>query len=162
MLECSGFRKSEPTSTCRRNQFTNLSAISTFCNILYSQLQTKRVSFEFLVMHLASPMHHLALSLWWTRCFIYLGKFVVVYRNDVVVHSPMMEEYQVHLKFVLEQLRANQLYVKRKKCLFTARNHKLLQTCNRVWKVEWKMERSKPYETGRCQLQWQNYIFSSD
>ena len=40
----------------------------------------------------------------------YLDKFVVVYRDDILVYSKNKEEYAEHLRLVLEKLREHQLY----------------------------------------------------
>nr|GEW13378.1 hypothetical protein [Tanacetum cinerariifolium] len=47
-----------------------------------------------------------------------LDKFVVVYLDDVVVYSHILEEHVLHLKHVFHVLRDNELYVKLKKCSF--------------------------------------------
>jgi hypothetical protein len=48
----------------------------------------------------------------------YLDKFVVVFINDILVYSKTKEKHEEHLRLVLEQLRANQLYAKFSKCKF--------------------------------------------
>jgi hypothetical protein len=48
----------------------------------------------------------------------YLDKFVVVFINDILVYSKTEEKHEEHLRLVLEQLRANQLYAKFSKCKF--------------------------------------------
>jgi hypothetical protein len=48
----------------------------------------------------------------------YLDKFVVVFLNDILIYSKIKEEHEEHLRFVLEKLRANQLYTKFSKCEF--------------------------------------------
>jgi hypothetical protein len=48
----------------------------------------------------------------------YLGKFVVVFINYILVYSRMEEENEEHLRLVLEKRRANQLYAKFNKCEF--------------------------------------------
>jgi hypothetical protein len=42
----------------------------------------------------------------------YLDKFVVVFIDDILVFSMTEEEHEVHLRLVLEKLRAHQLYAK--------------------------------------------------
>ena len=61
----------------------------------------------------------------------YLDKFLEVYLYDIVVYSttmeePTMEEHKEHLAKVLQKLRENQLYVKRKKCSFVQESIKFL------------------------------------
>ena len=48
----------------------------------------------------------------------YLDKFVVVYLDDIMVYSSILEEHAHHLRLVFEALRKEQLYVKREKCSF--------------------------------------------
>ena len=48
----------------------------------------------------------------------YLDKFVLIFIDDVLVYSYAMEEYELHFKLVLENLRENKLYNKFPKCHF--------------------------------------------
>ena len=48
----------------------------------------------------------------------YVGKFVLVYLDDILIFSKNHEEHAEHLCLVLEKLRAYQLYAKRSKCEF--------------------------------------------
>jgi hypothetical protein len=48
----------------------------------------------------------------------YLDRFVIVFIDDILVFSKMMEEHEEHLRLVLEKLRSNQLYAKFSKCEF--------------------------------------------
>jgi hypothetical protein len=48
----------------------------------------------------------------------YLNKFVVVFIDDILVYSETEEEHEEHLRFLLEKLRANQLYAKFSMCEF--------------------------------------------
>jgi hypothetical protein len=48
----------------------------------------------------------------------YLDRFIVVFIDDILVFSKTMEEYEEHLRLVLEKLRSNQLYAKFSKCEF--------------------------------------------
>jgi hypothetical protein len=48
----------------------------------------------------------------------YLDRFVVVFIDNILVFSKTMEEYEEHLRLVLEKLRSNQLYAKFSKCEF--------------------------------------------
>jgi hypothetical protein len=48
----------------------------------------------------------------------YLDKFVVVFIDDILVHSRSEEEHEEHLRLVLQKLRDNQLYAKFNKCEF--------------------------------------------
>jgi hypothetical protein len=48
----------------------------------------------------------------------YLDRFIVVFIDDILVFSKMMEEHEEHLRLVLEKLRSIQLYAKFIKCEF--------------------------------------------
>ncbi|GJZ73598.1 putative reverse transcriptase domain-containing protein [Tanacetum coccineum] len=48
----------------------------------------------------------------------YLDRFVIVFINDILVYSKMREEYEDHLRIVLEIFRQKKLYSKFSKCDF--------------------------------------------
>ncbi|XP_027171671.1 uncharacterized protein LOC113771270 [Coffea eugenioides] len=48
----------------------------------------------------------------------FLGKFVVVYFDDILIYSRSLEEHLVHFKSVFEVLRKERLYANFKKCTF--------------------------------------------
>jgi hypothetical protein len=48
----------------------------------------------------------------------YLGKFVVVFIDDILIYSKNDSEHEEHLRMVLQKLRDNQLYAKFTKCDF--------------------------------------------
>ncbi len=48
----------------------------------------------------------------------YIGKFVLVYLDDILVFSKSPEEHAEHLRLVLQRLREHELYAKRSKCTF--------------------------------------------
>jgi hypothetical protein len=48
----------------------------------------------------------------------YLGKFIVVFIDEILVYSKNEEEHTEHLHMVLQKLREHQLYVKHSKCEF--------------------------------------------
>jgi hypothetical protein len=58
----------------------------------------------------------------------YLDKFVVAFIDDILIFSRMEEEHEVHLRLVLEKLRAHQLYTKFSKCEFWTRKLLFLAT----------------------------------
>ncbi|XP_043812189.1 uncharacterized protein LOC122723569, partial [Manihot esculenta] len=48
----------------------------------------------------------------------YLGKFVVVYFDDILIYSRSLDEHIEHVRLVLQVLRKESLYAKLKKCTF--------------------------------------------
>jgi hypothetical protein len=46
----------------------------------------------------------------------YVGKFVVLYLDDILIFSKTAKEHLSHLRQVLQTLRANQFYANSKKC----------------------------------------------
>ncbi|GJZ60618.1 putative reverse transcriptase domain-containing protein [Tanacetum coccineum] len=58
-------------------------------------------------------------------CKLYLGRFVIIFIDDILAYSKSKEEHEVYLKLVLESPRKEKLYAKfskceisRKKCIF--------------------------------------------
>ena len=47
--------------------------------------------------------------------FDYLGAFIVVYLDDIVVYNQTLSEHEMHLEKVFQWLREQKLYVKQKK-----------------------------------------------
>jgi hypothetical protein len=48
----------------------------------------------------------------------YIGKFVVIYFDDILIFSNNKEDHLQHLKIILDALRKHYLYAKLKKCKF--------------------------------------------
>ena len=48
----------------------------------------------------------------------YLGKFVVVYFDDILIYSKCLDYHNRHVRLVLETLRQEKLYANLKKCSF--------------------------------------------
>jgi hypothetical protein len=48
----------------------------------------------------------------------FMGRFVIIYFDDILIYSPTLESHLEHLWFVFNTLRKDQLYVNQKKCNF--------------------------------------------
>ena len=48
----------------------------------------------------------------------FLGKFVIVYLDDILIFSKTLEDYMVHFCKVFEKLREEKLLINLKKCSF--------------------------------------------
>ena len=56
----------------------------------------------------------------------FLGKFILVYFDDILIYSKSMEKHVDHLKYVLEVLRKEKLFANFKKCYFCNEKVKFL------------------------------------
>ena len=81
--------------------------------------RTRYGHYEFLVMPFGltnAPAIYMALM---NKVFQpYLDKFVIVFIDDILVHSRDEEKHANHLRLVLQTLREKQLYAKFNKCEF--------------------------------------------
>jgi hypothetical protein len=88
-------------------------------DITKTAFNTRYSHYEFVVMPFGvtnAPAVFMDLMHWIFRP--YLDKFVVVFINDILIHSRSPEDHAAHLKLVLEKLREHQLYAKLNKCEF--------------------------------------------
>ena len=49
---------------------------------------------------------------------MYIGKFVVVYFDDILIYSKTLDEHVEHIRCVLAVLREEKLYPNKEKCTF--------------------------------------------
>ncbi|GKB77155.1 putative reverse transcriptase domain-containing protein, partial [Tanacetum coccineum] len=86
-------------------------------------------------------------------CKPYLGKFVIIFIDDILAYSKSKEEREVHLKLVLESLRKEKLYAKFSKCEFWLEEvhflgHVVIHNVF-TWtrKYEWSIEQEEAFQT---------------
>ena len=48
----------------------------------------------------------------------FIGKFVVVYFDDILIYSLSLNDHRLHVRQVLETLRKEHLYANLAKCMF--------------------------------------------
>ncbi|GJY86368.1 putative reverse transcriptase domain-containing protein [Tanacetum coccineum] len=89
---------------------------------LFDQLQGSRTRyehFEFTVMPFGlTNVHAVFMDLMNRVCKLYLEKFIIVFIDDILIYSKSKEEYEVHLKLILELLEKEKLFRKFSKCEF--------------------------------------------
>jgi hypothetical protein len=81
----------------------------------------------------------------------HLGKFVLVYLDDIMVYSKSPEEHVEHLRVVLELLRKHRFYAKLKKCDFCKRQVKFLGHIISDEGVRVDPDKLHQCSSGRCQ-----------
>jgi hypothetical protein len=82
-------------------------------DILKTAFRTRYGLYEYIVMSFGltnAPAYFMYLM---NKAFMeYLDKFIIVFIDDILIFSKMMEEHEEHLRLVLEKLRSYQLYAK--------------------------------------------------
>ncbi|GKF13740.1 putative reverse transcriptase domain-containing protein [Tanacetum coccineum] len=88
-------------------------------DILKTTFRMRYGHFEFMVMPfgLTNALAVFMDLMNWV-CKPYLDKFVIVLIDDILIYSKSKEEYEVHLKIVLELLKKEKLFAKFSKCEF--------------------------------------------
>jgi hypothetical protein len=84
----------------------------------------------------------------------YLDKFVIVFLDEILVYSKSEEEYEQHLRMVLQVLREHQLYAKLIKCSFYQRQSHYLGHIISEELIVVDPGRLRPSENGYHQGMW--------
>ncbi|GKB13898.1 putative reverse transcriptase domain-containing protein [Tanacetum coccineum] len=88
-------------------------------DILKIAFRTQYGHFEFTVMPFGlTNAPAIFMDLMNRVCKPYLGKFVIVFIDDILVYSKSKEDHEVHLKLVMELLKKEKLIAKFSKCEF--------------------------------------------
>ena len=88
-------------------------------DVLKTAFRTRYGHYEFMVMPLGLTNAPAAFMDLMNKVFRpYVDQFVVVFIDDILVHSKDAQEHEQHLKIVLQTLREKKLYAKLSKCEF--------------------------------------------
>ena len=97
------------------------------CDISKTTFSTRYGPYEYLAMsfgltNASAYFMYLIISVFMPE----LGKFVIVFINDILIYYKNVKEHANHLRIVLQRLRDHQLYIKFSKCEFWLDNMKFL------------------------------------
>ncbi|KAI3686595.1 hypothetical protein L1987_80275 [Smallanthus sonchifolius] len=96
-------------------------------DISKTAFRTRYGHFEFLVMPFGlTNAPTVFMDLMNRVCKPYLDQFVIVFIDDILIYSKSQEEYEEHLRLILELLKQEQLYAKFSKCDFWIREVQFL------------------------------------
>ncbi|GJZ87473.1 putative reverse transcriptase domain-containing protein, partial [Tanacetum coccineum] len=88
-------------------------------DILKTAFRTRYSHYEFQVMPFGlTNAHAVFMDLINRVCKPYLDKFVIVFIDDILIYSKNKQEYEEHLKLILEFIKKKELYAKFSKCEF--------------------------------------------